>query len=98
MSKPKRRVHPESRRAHARALRREGKSYSVISDELGIPVGTVAEWLRGEGEPAMVKECWCGQRFIARRRDQFSCSTAHATKHYALYGPTVRGPVKGLAT
>jgi len=79
--------HPESVRATARRLRREGLSIRMISAQIGVPAATVGVWLRGEGQVALIKTCWCGERFISRSWKARSCSRAHQQKRRHMFGP-----------
>ena len=83
----KRRTYPESTKATARRLRREGLSISLVAREMGIPRATVGKWLRGEGETRILKVCWCGERFYAASDKARSCSHAHSIKRYKTFGP-----------
>lgn len=82
--------YPESVRATARRLRREGLSICAVAAELGIAESTAKEWLKGTGQARYVKTCWCGEVFTATRSDAMSCCHAHTVKRIAVFG-TVRG-------
>jgi hypothetical protein len=78
----------ERERANANALRANGLSISQVADKLGVPRGTIGDWLRGRGEWYEVRDCeLCGERFIAGHGAQRFCSSAHAHKHRRVFGP-----------
>jgi transcriptional regulator with XRE-family HTH domain len=78
----------ERAKANALGLRANGLSIRQIADRLGIPRGTVADWLRGRGEWYEIRDCeLCGERFIAAVGRQRFCTPQHAAKHRRLYGP-----------
>lgn len=83
-------AHPESMRATAHRLRREGLSICAVAAELGIAESTAKDWLKGTGQARYVKTCWCGEVFTATRWDALSCCQAHTVKRLKVFGP-VRG-------
>jgi hypothetical protein len=81
----------ERAQANARKLRANGLSIRQVAQELGVPRGTVADWLRGRGEWYEVRECeLCGERFIAGSGKQRFCTPGHADKHRRVFGPPTR--------
>jgi hypothetical protein len=81
-------THREWAKANALGLRANGLSIRQIADRLGVPKGTVGEWLRGRGEWYEVRECaLCGERFIAAAGKQRFCTPQHAAKHARVFGP-----------
>jgi Homeodomain-like domain len=78
----------ERAKANALALRAIGLSVRQVAERVGVPTGTVAEWLRGRGEWYEVRECaLCGDRFIAASGRQRFCTPQHQTKHRRVFGP-----------
>src|SRR5688572_256543 len=78
----------ERAKANALGLRANGLSIRQIADRLGIPRGTVADWLRGRGEWYEVRECeLCGERFIPAGGRQRFCTSQHRAKHRRVFGP-----------
>jgi uncharacterized protein YjcR len=78
----------ERAKANARALRANGLAIRAIAERLGVPVSTVAGWVRGRGEWCEVRECeLCGERFIAASGRQRFCTPAHQAKHRRVFGP-----------
>jgi hypothetical protein len=79
----------ERAKANAVALRANGLSISKVAEQLGVPRGTVGEWLRGRGEWYEIRECrLCGERFIAASGIHRFCSSAHADKYRRVFGPS----------
>jgi Homeodomain-like domain len=78
----------ERARANALGLRASGLSIRQIADRLGVPKGTVGDWVRGRGEWYEVRGCeLCGERFIPAGGRQRFCSRQHAVKHRRVFGP-----------
>jgi transcriptional regulator with XRE-family HTH domain len=78
----------ERAKAHALALRANGLSVRQVAERVGVPRGTVADWLRGRGEWYEIRECaLCGDRFIATSGRQRFCTPQHRAKHRRVFGP-----------
>lgn len=78
---------PESVKATARRLRREGLSHRQIAERIGVARATAQVWVAGVERGEFVKRCWCGAEFVARRSDALSCSEACKTKRWQVFGP-----------
>jgi transcriptional regulator with XRE-family HTH domain len=79
----------ERAKANALALRANGLSISQVAERLGVPRGTVGQWLRGRGEWYEVRECrLCGERFIAGSGIHRFCTPQHAAKYRSVFGPS----------
>jgi hypothetical protein len=78
----------ERAKANAHKLRANGLSIRQIAARLGVPKGTVGDWLRGRGEWYEVRECeLCGERFIPATGRQRFCTPQHRAKHRRVFGP-----------
>lgn len=79
---------PESQRATARRLRREGLTVTQISDRLSVPRSTVGDWTRGiEGQRFCLL---CGDPVLGRRYAAFCCEQ-HGHKFHSVFGSRIYG-------
>lgn len=79
----------ERERAQAGALRARGLANREIAERLGLPTGTVANWLR-ERPSFGVRTCrLCGEPFVPTNGRQQFCTPAHRRAHQRG-GPTIR--------
>ena len=73
--------HPDHVRETARRMRRENHTITEISRALGVPRGTVGDWVHGlERE---MRCLLCGD--LTPGRSSF-CSHAHRLKHWKIFG------------
>lgn len=67
--------------------REQGLSYREVSEKLGVPKSTVADWLRNVGEYWQYRKCrLCGEMFRCYHWRRVYCCKEHGRKWERIYG------------